>query len=29
MGRAGEQRSHINRFPLKLANRDVYARDAV
>lgn len=26
VGRAGEQRSHINRFPLKLANRDVYVR---
>lgn len=26
---AGEQCSHINRFPLKLANRNVYVRNAV
>lgn len=27
--RAGERYSHINRFPLKLANRNVYVRNAV
>lgn len=26
---AGEQYSHVNRFPLKLANRNVYVRNAV